>query len=276
MVRIMTDKPLIFDTHSHYDDAAFDEDREALLQGMSEKGIGWLVNVGADIATSKTALALAEQYDFIYAALGVHPSEVEGLTEADIDWIRENSHHKKVVAIGEFGLDYHWPEPSPEHQRRWFLRQIELAKEVKLPIIIHSRDAAAETMEILRDTRAYECGGVIHCYSYSPEQAKEYVDMGFYIGVGGVVTFKNAKKLKETVEKIPMEHIVLETDCPYMAPEPYRGTRNDSSRLVYVAEKIAELKGITPEKVIQVATNNASKLYRLELENGKGGNDWQN
>lgn len=276
MVQIMTDKPLIFDTHSHYDDEAFDEDREVLLQGMSEKGIGWLVNVGADIATSKTALALAEQYDFVYAALGVHPSEVEGLTESDMDWVRENSHHKKVVAIGEFGLDYHWPEPSPEQQRKWFLRQIELAKEVKLPVIIHSRDAAAETMEILQHTRAYECGGVIHCYSYSPELAKEYVEMGFYIGVGGVVTFKNAKKLKKTVEEIPLERIVLETDCPYMAPEPHRGTRNDSSRLVYVAEKIAELKGTTSEEVIQITTNNARKLYRLELEHGKGGNDWQN
>lgn len=272
----MTDKPWIFDTHSHYSDEAFAGDREALLQGMGEKGIGWLVEVGADMASSKAALVLAQQYDFIYAALGVHPSEVEGLTEADMDWIRENSHHKKVVAIGEFGLDYHWPDPSPDYQRKWFYRQIELAKEVKLPIIIHSRDAAAETMAILRDTKAYECGGVIHCYSYSPELAKEYVEMGFYIGVGGVVTFKNAKKLKRTVEEIPIERIVLETDCPYMAPEPHRGTRNDSSQLIYVAEKIAELKGMTAKEVIQITTNNARKLYRLDMADGKGGNDWQN
>lgn len=269
MIQIMTDKPWIFDTHSHYSDEAFDEDREELLRGMREKSIGWLVEVGADMTSSKAALSLAEQYDFVYAALGIHPSETAGLTEADLDWIRENSHHKKVAAIGEFGLDYHWPDPSPEHQRRWFTRQIELAKEVKLPIIIHSRDAATDTMEILRDTKAYECGGVIHCYSYSPEQAKEYVDMGFFIGVGGVVTFKNARKLKRTVEEIPMERIVLETDCPYMAPEPCRGTRNDSSRLIYVAEKIAELKGITPEEVIQKTADNAKKLYRLEVADGE-------
>lgn len=255
---------MIFDTHSHYDDDAFDGDRDELLLGMKEKGVERLVNVGADITSSRKAMELAEKYDFIYAALGVHPSEVGKLTEADMDWIRENSRHKKVVAIGEFGLDYHWPEPSPELQRKWFHRQIELAKEVKLPIIIHSRDAAAETMEILRDTKAYECGGVIHCYSYSPEMAKEYVDMGFYIGVGGVVTFKNAKKLKRTVEEIPLERIVLETDCPYMAPEPNRGVRNDSSQLIHVAEKIAQLRGITEEDVIRITTENAEKLYQIK------------
>ncbi|MCH5252573.1 MAG: TatD family hydrolase [Lachnospiraceae bacterium] len=255
---------MIFDTHSHYDDEAFHDDREALLSGLREKGVGWLVNVGADIATSKQALELAEQYDFIYAALGVHPSETEGLTEQDMDWIRENCHSEKVVAVGEFGLDYHWETPDRQCQKKWFLRQIELAKEVNLPIIIHSRDAAEETMEILRQTKAYEGGGVIHCYSYSPEMAKTYIDMGFYIGVGGVLTFKNAKKLKRTVEEIPLEKIVLETDCPYMAPEPNRGKRNDSSYLIYVAEKIGELKGIEPEEVIRITTENARALYRLK------------
>lgn len=254
---------MIFDTHSHYDDEAFHEDREELLSGLKNKGVERLVNVGADIETSRMALELAEKYDFIYAAIGVHPSETEGLTEADIDWLRENCCHEKVVAVGEFGLDYHWQEPAQEVQKKWFLRQIELAKEVKLPIIIHSREAAAETMEILRETGAYECGGVIHCYSYSPEMAKEYVEMGFYIGIGGVVTFKNAKKCKRTVEEIPIERIVLETDCPYMAPEPNRGTRNDSSQLIYVADKIAELKGMTTEEVIRITTENAEKLYRL-------------
>lgn len=257
---------MIFDTHSHYDDEAFDADRHELLSSMSEKGVGWLVNVGADMASSREAIALAEKYDFVYASLGVHPSETEALTETDMDWLREHASHKKVVAIGETGLDYHWPEPSPDTQKQWFYRQIALAKEVALPVIIHSRDAAAETMQILTETKAYECGGVIHCYSYSPEMAKEYVDMGFYIGVGGVVTFKNAKKLKRTVEEIPLEKIVLETDCPYMAPEPHRGARNDSSMLRYVAEKVAELKGITSEEVIRVTTENAAELYRLELK----------
>lgn len=256
---------MIFDTHSHYDDEAFDADRDELLSGMQRKGIGWLVNVGADMASSREAIALAEKYEFVYASLGVHPSETENLTEADMDWLQEHASHKKVVAIGEIGLDYHWQEPSPDRQRQWFDRQITLAKEVNLPVIIHSRDAAAETMQILTETKAYDCGGVIHCYSYSPEMAKEYVDMGFYIGVGGVVTFKNAKKLKRTVEEIPLGKLVLETDCPYMAPEPERGKRNDSSLLRYVAEKIAELKGITPEEVIRVTTGNAAKLYRLSL-----------
>lgn len=254
---------MIFDTHCHYDDEAFDNDRQELLVSLREKGVGRLVNVGASMETSRMALQLAESYEFIYAALGVHPSETAGLTEADMDWIRSHAAHEKVVAVGEFGLDYHWEEPEPEVQRKWFVRQIELAKEVKLPIIIHSRDAAAETRDIIIKEKAYDCGGVIHCYSYSAEMAKEYVDMGFYIGIGGVVTFKNAKKCKRTVEEIPLENIVLETDCPYMAPEPHRGTRNDSSQLIYVADKIAELKGVSTEEVIRVTAENAVKMYRL-------------
>ncbi len=254
---------MIFDTHSHYDDEAFDEDREALLYNMRTSGVERIVNVGADIVSSRTALALAERYDFMYCALGVHPSETGSLTEADMDWIREHANHKKVVAIGEFGLDYHWPEPNAATQKKWFYRQIELAKEVQLPIIIHSREAAAETMAVLTETKAYECGGVIHCYSYSPEMAKEYVKMGFYIGIGGVVTFKNAKKLKKTVEELSLGDIVLETDCPYLAPEPMRGKRNDSSLLVHVAEKIAQLKRVSVDEVIDVTTKNAQKLYHL-------------
>ena len=254
---------MIFDTHSHYDDESFDEDREALLYNMRTSGVERIVNVGADIVSSRTALALAERYDFMYCALGVHPSETGSLTEADMDWIREHANHKKVVAIGEFGLDYHWPEPDAATQKKWFYRQIELAKEVQLPIIIHSREAAAETMAVLTETKAYECGGVIHCYSYSPEMAKEYVKMGFYIGIGGVVTFKNAKKLKKTVEELSLGDIVLETDCPYLAPEPMRGKRNDSSLLVHVAEKIAQLKRVSVDEVIDVTTKNAQKLYHL-------------
>ncbi len=254
---------MIFDTHSHYDDEAFDEDREALLYNMRTSGVERIVNVGADIVSSRTALALAERYDFMYCALGVHPSETGSLTEADMDWIREHANHKKVVAIGEFGLDYHWPEPDAATQKKWFYRQIELAKEVQLPIIIHSREAAAETMAVLTETKAYECGGVIHCYSYSPEMAKEYLKMGFYIGIGGVVTFKNAKKLKKTVEELSLGDIVLETDCPYLAPEPMRGKRNDSSLLVHVAEKIAQLKRVSVDEVIDVTTKNAQKLYHL-------------
>ena len=213
--------------------------------------------------SSKMALELAKQYEFVYAALGVHPSEVEGLTEDDMAWISSHAAHEKVAAIGEIGLDYHWPEPEPALQKQWFRRQIELAKEVKLPIIVHSRDAAEPTMQIIQETKAYECGGVIHCYSYSPEMAEEYVKMGFYIGIGGVVTFKNAKKLKDVAAAIPIEKIVLETDCPYMAPEPYRGKRNQSSYIRYVAEKIAELKEMSPEEVIAVTEKNARDLYGI-------------
>ena len=253
----------IFDTHSHYDDEAFDADRREVLTGLAGKGVGWLVNVGADMESSRKALALSEEYDFIYAALGVHPSEVEGLSETDMEWLRQNCGRSKVVGVGEIGLDYHWPTPEPELQKKWFVRQIGLARETGLPVIIHSRDAAADTMDILKREKAAGCGGVIHCYSYSPELAREYVDMGFYIGIGGVVTFKNAKKLVRTVEEIPLERLVLETDCPYMAPEPHRGQRNDSSRLICVAEKIGAIKGVETQEIIRITTENARELYRL-------------
>lgn len=253
----------IFDTHAHYDDESFDGDRESVLAELAGQGVDRVVNVGANMEGSRASLRLAGQYSFIYAALGVHPSETASMTEADIGWIRGHAHDEKVVAVGEIGLDYHWPEPSPEIQKQWFRRQIALAREVSLPIIVHSRDAAADTMDILTGENAAECGGVIHCYSYSPEMAKEYVRMGFYIGIGGVVTFKNAKKLVRTTEEIPLNHIVLETDCPYLAPEPNRGTRNDSGMLRHVVQKIAELKGIRPEEVIRATTENAERLYRL-------------
>lgn len=254
---------MIFDTHSHYDDQAFDGDREALLESLPEKGVGTVVTVGADIATSKAALALAEKYERVYAAIGVHPTETGPVTEEDIDWLRTHSSDEKVVAIGEIGLDYHWKKPDPSIQKMWFERQIALAKEVNLPIIFHSREAAEHTMKIIRDTKAYECGGVIHCYSYSAEMAKEYVEMGYYIGVGGVVTFNNARKLKETVEAIPLESIVLETDCPYLSPEPERGRRNDSTKLTFVVDEIARIKGVERQDVIRVTEDNANKLYRL-------------
>lgn len=256
-------KGMIFDTHSHYDDEAFEEDRDDLLKGFPDKGIGTVVTVGANIATSKAAIALSESYENVYAAIGVHPNDTGNMTEKDIEWLRSHASDRKVVAIGEIGLDYYWNEPEPGIQKKWFERQIALAKEVGLPVIYHSRDAAEETMKIIRDTKAYDCGGVIHCYSYSKEMAKEYVRMGYFIGVGGVVTFKNGRKLKETVEAISLEHIVLETDCPYLSPEPNRGRRNDSTNLSYVADEIARIKGITRDEVIEITENNAKRLYRL-------------
>ena len=241
---------MIFETHAHYDDESFNDDREALIRSLPEKGIGRIINVGASIETTKTTLELAAKYDYIYAAVGVHPSDISGLNEETFAWLKEQASLPKTVAIGEIGLDYYWDkEPEVQNaQRYWFRRQMELARETNLPVIIHSRDAE-------------EIPGVIHCYSYSKEMAQEFIRMGYYIGVGGVVTFKNAKKLKETVESIPLERILLETDCPYMAPEPYRGTRNDSSNIPYVIAKIAELKGITAEEVEHVTEQNARKLF---------------
>lgn len=254
---------MIFETHAHYDDDAFDGDREALLASLPQKGIKRIINVGASIETTKNALALAEKYAFVSAAVGVHPSDIGDLNEESFAWLKEQTKGAKTVAVGEIGLDYYWDkEPGvQERQRYWFKRQMELARESGLPVIIHSRDAAADTMQVMKEVHAEEIPGVIHCYSYSPEMAQEFVKMGYYIGVGGVVTFKNAKKLKETVAAIPLERILLETDCPYMAPEPHRGKRNDSSYIPYVVEKIAELKNVTTEEVERVTWENAVKLF---------------
>lgn len=255
----------IFDTHAHYDDEAFDEDREELLTALPGQGIKRVVNVGASLASCKKTLALMEQYDYIYGAIGVHPSETEELNEEAFAWLRKQCQHEKCVAVGEIGLDYYWKEPDPEIQKKWFVRQLDLARELSLPVIIHSRDAAKDTVDILTEQRAGEIGGVIHCYSYTKETAKSFLDMGFYFGIGGVITFKNSKKLKEAVEYIPLDCIVMETDCPYLAPEPNRGKRNSSLNLPYVVEMLALLKGISEEEVKRITWENACRLYRLSL-----------
>lgn len=257
---------MIFETHAHYDDERFTEDQDALVKSMPEKGIGRIINVGSSIESTKTTLELAKKYDYVYAAVGVHPSDIDGLNEDTFAWLKEQTAWEKTVAIGEIGLDYYWDkEPEvQERQREWFRRQMELAREVNLPVIIHSRDAAEDTMRLMKEIHAQEIPGVIHCYSYSREMAQEFIKMGYYIGVGGVVTFKNAKKLKETVEAIPLERILLETDCPYMAPEPHRGTRNDSSNIPYVIAKIAELKQVSEAEVERVTEQNARTLFRTD------------
>lgn len=254
---------MIFETHAHYDDEQFESGREALLTSLPDYGIKRVVNIGASIESTEKSIELAEKYDFIYASVGVHPSEIAELNEERFAWLRELTKLKKVVAVGEIGLDYYWDkEPDvQERQRYWFKRQMELARETNLPIVVHSRDAAADTMQVMKEVHAEELRGVIHCYSYSPELALEFIKMGYYIGVGGVVTFKNAKKLKETVEKIPLERILLETDCPYMAPEPNRGKRNDSTNIPYIVAKIAEIKQATVEEVEQITWQNAMNLY---------------
>lgn len=255
---------MIFDTHAHYDDEAFDDDREELLSHMRQKGIEYIVNVGSDIESIRKTLELTEQYPFVYGAAGVHPSETAKLTSKDMEWIRETAGREKIVAIGEIGLDYYWPEPDREVQKKWFKEQLRLAEETGLPVIIHSRDAAADTLEILKEWDAHKTKGVIHCFSYTWETAREYLDMDYYFGIGGVLTFKNAKKLKEAVMHIPMEKILLETDCPYLAPEPYRGKRNQSEYIFYVAEQLAELKKISREEVLEITRNNAKRFYEIE------------
>ncbi len=256
---------MIFETHGHYDDEQFDEDREQLISEFLEKDIDKVMNVGADMQSSRNSVELAGKYPHFYAAVGVHPSEVGDLTEDDMQALKQMTlKNPKVKAIGEIGLDYHFDDDPPRDvQKKWFIRQLELAQELGMPIIIHSRDAASDTMEILKDMDGGRNGGVIHCYSYSVEQAREYIKMGFHIGVGGVVTFKNSRRLQEVVEDIPLEKIVLETDSPYMAPVPFRGTRNSALNISYIAEKIAEIKGVPVEKVYETTYANAMEMYKM-------------
>lgn len=254
---------MIFESHAHYEDVRFDEDREALLKDLPRQGISHVVNVGSSLATCQATLELIEKYDYIYGAIGVHPEECGELNEEKFQWLRSVLKRDKVVALGEIGLDYYWDQPERKTQKLWFERQMELAKDVKLPMIIHSRDAAKDTLDMIIACGGRDIGGVIHCFSYGIDMAKEYLNMGFYIGIGGVVTFKNAKKLKEVAEYVPIDRILLETDCPYMAPEPHRGKRNSSLYLPHVAEKIAEIKGIAVEEVIQITNENGRRMYGI-------------
>ncbi|MDO4302981.1 MAG: TatD family hydrolase [Bacillota bacterium] len=258
---------MIFDTHAHYDDEAFDSDREALLGGMKEKGVEYIVNIGASLASCRTTLELTEKYPFIYGAIGIHPSDTAELTDEDMNWLKSKAENDKIVAIGEIGLDYYWPEPDHEIQKKWFKEQLKLAEELKMPVVIHSRDAAKDTLEILQNWNDKKTRGVIHCFSYTWEIAKEYLAMDYYFGIGGVLTFKNARKLVEAVEHIPMERILLETDCPYLAPEPYRGKRNQSDYIYYVADKLAEQKGLDREDVLRITGENAKTFYGMNGEN---------
>ena len=254
---------MIFESHAHYDDEAFDEDRDTLLSSMRDNGIEYIVNVGASLQSTRTTVELTRQYPFIYGAAGVHPSETAELNEDNFKWLAEQCKDPKVVAVGEIGLDYYWEEPDHDIQKMWFIRQLELAGNSKKPVIIHSREAAKDTYDIMTAQHAEEIGGVIHCYSYSAEMALDYIKMGFYIGIGGVVTFKNGKKMKEVVQAIPIERILLETDSPYLAPEPNRGKRNSSLNIPYIAQEIAQLKGLKPEEVEQITNRNAKQLFGI-------------
>ena len=250
---------MYFESHAHYDDERFDDDRDELLASFPAEGIETVVNSSSDIASSRASIALAEKYPFFYASVGVHPHEVSKMREEDIDTLRELSKHPKVVAIGEIGLDFYYDLSPRDDQRYWFKRQLALAEELDMPVIIHSRDASQECFDIISASNVRK--GVIHCYSGSAPMAQDYADMGFYIGIGGSLTYKNNKKTVEVVEKLPLEKILIETDSPYLAPVPYRGRRNDSRLLKYVVEKISEIKNVPEIDICNITKNNAIELF---------------
>lgn len=254
---------MIFETHAHYDDDAFDKDRDELLNSMKQNGIEYIVNIGSGIEESLATVELTKKYSFIYGSVGIHPSELVGLTDEKFKIIEDAVKLDKIVAVGETGLDYHYKDLDKAAQKKWFIRQIELARNVSLPMIIHSRDASKNTLDIMKAEKAEEIGGVVHCYSYSKETVKEYLNMGFYIGIGGVITFKNAKTLKEVVEYMPLDRILLETDAPYLAPDPYRGKRNNSIYLPFVIKEIANIKKVSEKEVEDTTYNNAKTMYRI-------------
>ena len=256
---------MIFDTHAHYDDNKFDTDRHELLMGLAGQNIGNVVNVGADIESSRRSLELSRKYPFIYAAVGVHPSDTDCLNEESFAWLKEHMNDEKVVAVGEIGLDYYWEKDADVRQKQsyWFKRQFDMAASVKKPVIIHSRDAAADTWDILNELDAVRTHVVIHCYSYSPEMARKFLELDTWFGIGGVLTFKNGKKLRETVPVIPLNRLLLETDCPYLAPEPHRGERNHSGYLGCVVSELSGILNMSEDEIIRITEENAREFYGL-------------
>ena len=254
---------MIFDSHAHYDDAQFDEDRMDVLSHLKDAGVAKVVNISNGWDDLLKTLELIKQVPFLYGTVGIHPCKVSELNDERMEQMRDFCSGDKIVAVGEIGLDYYWMSDPKEVQKEWFIRQLRLAKEVNLPVVIHSRDASQDTFDIMKAEHAGTTGGVIHCYSGSVEMAREYVKMGYFLGIGGVVTFKNSKTLKKVAAEIPLEHIVIETDCPYLAPTPYRGKRNSSAYLPMVVEEIARLRGISPEEVESVTYENAMRLYSI-------------
>ncbi len=255
---------MLFDTHVHLNDDQFDEDLEEVIERARENGVERVVVVGFDEKTIKRAIELIDTYDFMYAAIGWHPVDAIDLTDSYLEWIEELTAHPKVVAIGEIGLDYHWDKSPKDVQQVVFRRQIQLAKKLNLPIIIHNREATEDVVTILEEEGAAEVGGIMHCFSGSPETAKRCLDMNFYISLGGPVTFKNAIKPKEVAKAVPLDRLLIETDCPYLAPHPYRGKRNEPSYVRLVAEQIADLKEVSFEEVAKVTTEHANRLFKIQ------------
>jgi TatD DNase family protein len=255
---------MLFDTHVHLNAEQFNEDLEEVLERAKNQGVSHMVVVGFDRPTITKAIELAENYHFLYASVGWHPVDAIDMTDEDLNWIEELAAHPKVVAIGEMGLDYHWDKSPKDIQKEVFRKQIQLAKRVKLPIIIHNREATQDIVDILKEENAAEVGGIMHCYSGSLEVANECIAMNFYISFGGPVTFKNAKKPKEVAKELSLGNLLIETDCPYLAPHPYRGKRNEPSYVSLVAQEIAELKGISYEEVVQQTYDNARQIFNIK------------
>ena len=254
---------MIFDTHAHYDSNGFNADREEVLSSLPAAGVGLVLNPGCDVESSRMAVELAEKFPHVYAAVGIHPGDCDGCTDADIDAIRALAAHEKVVAIGEIGLDYYWKDNAPrEFQMEIFRRQLALAEELGLPVIVHDREAHGDTLAVVKEFPNVR--GVFHCFSGSPEMAEELVKMGWYLGFDGPITYKNARRSPEVVAVTPLDRIVVETDAPYLTPEPFRGKRNDSTKLCYVVEKLAEWKGVTPEEMESITMQNGLRLFGLE------------
>lgn len=250
----------IFDTHSHYDDTKFNPDREMVLNTLQSQGVSLVVSCGCDIDTTQFNFDLSQKYDYVYFASGFHPENLEGASLEDLKIIEKFAKNEKCVAIGEIGLDYHWMNSSKKEQKDFFEAQLELANKLDMPVIVHDREAHGDTLDILKQ---YKPKGVLHCFSGSKEMAKEIIKLGMYIGLNGVVTFPNARKSLEVVKEIPLERLVLETDCPYLAPVPMRGKRNDSSYIPYTAEKIAQVLNIDAQELINITNENGKRLFAL-------------
>lgn len=251
----------IFDSHAHYDDRAFDEDRGALLTALPQKGVCGIISCGCDIASIETNLRLAEEYDFLYFAAGFHPENLAGVSLSDTEKIKPYLKHEKCIAVGEIGLDYHYMAVPKDVQKAIFEAQLAIAAEFDLPVIVHDREAHGDTLESLKK---YKPRGVLHCFSGSMESAKEILKLGMYIGVGGSSTFKNAKKTLEVAAEIPIERLLLETDCPYLAPVPFRGKRNDSSLIAYIAENLAAARNLPAQEILDIAARNTKQLFGIE------------
>ena len=258
---------MIFESHAHFDDEAFDEDRDELLSDIKSHGIETIVNVAASLSSVESTLKLSHLYPHVYAAIGVHPSETLELNDENLDLLRQRMNDERCVAVGEIGLDYHfldeYPDPDKKTQKIWFEKQLQLARELDKPVIIHSRDAAADTLEIMKKSEYSSLKFDMHCYSYSKEMVKELNKLDCYYGIGGVITFKNAKKLIEALQEMPLNRIMLETDCPYLAPTPHRGERNSSYYLPLVAQRIAELKELSYDDVVSITCENAKRFFNM-------------